>query len=120
MLIVHNHLGGIRYTKAFFISLISNTVKNCFGVSAMNPSGPVQLAVDRIPVINKKLGKNKGIKIKVVDGGVYMSFHISVMFGVNASAVVDSIKNKLSYAIEEQTNLRAERIDIFIDGLTKI
>lgn len=119
MLIVHNHLGGIRYTKAFFVSLISNTVKNCFGVSAMNPNGPVQLAIEKIPAIDKKLGNNKGIKIKVVDGGVYMSFHISVMYGVNASAVVDSIKNKLSYAIEEQTNLRAEQIDIYIDGLTK-
>ncbi len=120
MLIVHNHLGGIRYTKSFFTSLIGSTVKNCFGVSAMNASSPVQLIAEKIPLIRDTFGINKGVKVKVINGRVYMSFHISVMYGVNASAVVASIKNKLTYAIEEQTNLRAERIDVYIDGLTKV
>ena len=118
MIIVHNHLGGIEFTKSFFVSLISNTVTSCFGVSAMNAATPAERAAELVPLLGKFFDINKGVSVRVKDKKVSIGIHISVMYGVNVSAVTDSIKNKLRYAVEEQTRLPVEKIDVYIDGLT--
>lgn len=118
MIVVHNHLGGIQFTKAFFVSLIANTATSCFGVSAMNASTPLERFADNLPFIGDLFGINKGVNVSIRNGKVSIGIHISVMYGVNVSAVTASIKNKLRYAVEEQTKLSVERIDIYIDGLT--
>ena len=118
MIVVHNHLGGIEFTKDFFVSLISATAENCFGVSAMNASNPKEQFAELFPALGRALNIPKGVSVKVKGGKVYISIHISVMYGVNMSAVVRSIKNKLRYAVEEQTRLPVEKIDVYVDGLT--
>ena len=118
MIVVHNHLGGIEFTKSFFVSLIANTATSCFGVSAMNASTPAERIADLIPVLGNVLGINKGVNVHIRNGKVSIGIHISVMYGVNISAVVASIKNKLRYAVEEQTRLTVEKVDVYVDGLT--
>ena len=118
MIVVHNHLGGIEYTRDFFVSLISATAENCFGVSAMNASNPKERLAEFFPALGRVLNIPKGVTVGIKDGKVYIGIHISVMYGVNISAVVSSIKNKLRYAVEEQTRLPVEKIDVYIDGLT--
>ncbi|MBR5091173.1 MAG: Asp23/Gls24 family envelope stress response protein [Ruminiclostridium sp.] len=118
MIVVHNHLGGIEFTKAFFVSLIANTATSCFGVSAMNASTPAERMAELVPFLGNLFDINKGVNVRIKNGKVSICIHISVMYGVNVSAVVASIKNKLRYAVEEQTRLPVERIDVYIDGLT--
>lgn len=118
MIVVHNHLGGIEYTKDFFVSLISATAENCFGVSAMNASNPKERIGEIFPALGRAFNIPKGVSVSVRGGKVSIGIHISVMYGVNISAVVSSIKNKLRYAVEEQTRLPVEKIDVYIDGLT--
>ncbi|MBP5604774.1 MAG: Asp23/Gls24 family envelope stress response protein [Ruminiclostridium sp.] len=118
MIIVHNHLGGIEFTKAFFVSLIADTTMNCFGVSAMNAVTPLERASELIPFLGRMLNVNKGVEVRIKNGAVSIGLHISVMYGVNVSAVTASIKNKITYAVEEQTKLPVEKIDVYIDGLT--
>ena len=118
MIIVHNHLGGIKFTKPFFASLIANTTNSCFGVAAMNASTPIERLADVLPITSSLFNIHKGIKVRINGGRVSIAIHISVMYGVNVSAVVGSIKNKLRYAVKEQTHLTVEKIDVYIDGLT--
>ena len=118
MIIVHNHLGGIKFTRPFFASLISKTATSCFGVAAMNASRPIERLADILPITSSLFNIHKGVDIRIKNGKVNISIHISVMYGVNVSAVVNSIKNKLRYAVEEQTRLTVENIDVYIDGLT--
>ncbi len=118
MIVVHNHLGGIEYTKEFFYSLISTTAENCFGVSAMNSSTAKERLAEMFPEAGRFFKIPKGVNVRIKDGKVSMAIHISVMYGVNISAVVSSIRNKLRYAVEEQTQLPVEAIDVYIDGLT--
>lgn len=118
MIVVHNHLGGIEFTRSFFVSLIANTAMNCFGVSAMNASTPTERFAELVPFVGKMFDINKGVEVRIKNSKVSIGIHISVMYGVNVSAVVASIKNKLRYAVEEQTRLSVEKIDVYIDGLT--
>lgn len=118
MIVLHNHLGCIEFTKPFFVSLIANTVTGCFGVSAMNASTPAERLSEIIPITASLLNISKGVNVRIKNGKVIIAIHISVMYGVNIQAVVSSIKNKLRYVVEEQTRLSVEKIDVYIDGLT--
>ena len=97
MIVVHNHLGGIQFTRSFFVSLIANTAMSCFGVSAMNASTPAERFAEIVPFVGKMLDINKGVNVRIRNSRVCIGIHISVMYGVNVSAVVASIKNKLRY-----------------------
>ncbi len=117
MIILQNHCGGIRYTKAFFDELVSQTVVSCFGVAEMNASNPMEDIITRIPAAKAFFNKGKGVSIKISGKKITISIHISISYGTNAAAVTNSIKHKLCYVIEEQTGLPVERVNVYIDGL---
>ena len=118
MIVVHNHLGGIEFTRSFFVSLITGTIKNCYGVADINASNAAEKIADKLPLFGRIFDISKGVNVKITGGKVCIAVHISVMYGVNVSAVVNSVRNKIRYAVEEQTGLPVDRIDIYIDGLT--
>lgn len=117
MIIVQNHCGGIRYTKAFFDELVSQTVVSCFGVAEMNAASPAEDLMVRIPIIKNLFSAGKGVSVKLSDKKISISIHISITYGTNAAAVTNSIRHKLSYVVEEQTGLPVERVNVYIDGL---
>jgi uncharacterized alkaline shock family protein YloU len=43
--------------------------------------------------------------------------HISVSYGVNISAIVESIVNKVRYTVEEATDLKVSKVNVYIDAL---
>ena len=118
MVVVHNYLGGIEFTKPFFVSLISNTVMGCMGVSAMNASTPAERLADIVPITASLFDISKGVNVRIKNNKVSIEIHISVMYGVNIPAIVSSIRNKLKYVVEEQTRLSVDKIEVYIDGLT--
>ncbi len=117
MVIVQKHCGGIRYTKEFFNSLVSETVISCFGVAALNAENRAEELFSRIPLLKKRYGAGKGINVDIRRGKIRISLHISVVFGTNAAAVTESIRHKLEFVVEEQTGLPVENVTIYIDDL---
>ena len=117
MIIVQNHCGGIRYTKAFFDELVSQTVVSCFGVAEMNASSPAEDIISRIPGVKNIFSAGKGVSVRISGKKISINIHISISYGTNAAAVTNSIKHKLSYVVEEQTGLPVERVNVYIDGL---
>ena len=45
--------------------------------------------------------------------------HIAVSYGVNINAIVDSIVNKVRYTVEEATELRVSKVNVYVDALSK-
>lgn len=117
MIILQNHCGAVRYTRAFFDELVSQTVVSCFGVAEMNPTGPMEDIVTRIPITKALFNKRKGVSVKISGKKITISIHISISYGTNAAAVTNSIKHKLCYVVEEQAGLPVERVNVYIDGL---
>lgn len=116
MIKVKNHVGEITVSQEYFMSLISNTVTNCFGVVQMNASTAKQTLMAYLP---KKEGKNApcGVSVRVGKDKLVVDLHITVMYGVNVSAVVKSIMNKVRYTIEESTGISVERVNVYVDGI---
>jgi len=117
MVTKRTHLGDITVTRQFFSELIGRTIVNCYGIVDMNADGVKQTLIDSIPFLKKKRNVDKGVSFKVVRDKIYVELHITVMYGINVSSIVKSIQHKIKYAVEEETELSVERVDVFVDGI---
>lgn len=111
---IENHLGTIDVSMDYITALIGNTVTNCFGVAQMNSVGPKQGVLS---FLDKNSAFDKGVIIKNNKGSLLIDLHITVSYGVNISAITDSIINKVRYAIEEATDYSVMKVNVFIDGM---
>ena len=117
MVVIQNHLGKIRYTRAFFTTLISSAVTSCFGVAGLMPCNKYEDFITSFPVLRKFYNESKGINIRITEGKVRIALHIAVAQGTNTAALTDNIQEKLSFIINEQTGLKVEKVDVYIDDL---
>ncbi len=117
MVVIQNHLGKIRYTRAFFYNLISSAVTSCFGVAGLTPCNRYEDILTFVPVVGKLFSESKGINVKISDGKLRIALHVAVVYGTNTTALTDNIQEKLSFIIAEQTGLNVEKVDVYIDDL---
>lgn len=115
MLNIENHLGTISISKEYLTSLIAHTASTCFGVADLNSADGGSL----LSVLFKKADMNKKecVKLTVKDGKLVVALHISVVFGTNISAIVDSVVHKIRYTVEEKTGLEVGKVTVFVDGM---
>ncbi len=116
MIRVQNHVGEIAISEEYFVSLISNTVTNCFGVVQMNVSNAKETIMSYIPFL-KNANAKPGVAVRVGRDKLVIDLHITVMYGVNVGAVVKSIMNKVRYTVEESTGISVERVNVYVDGI---
>ena len=118
MVIIQNHIGEIKLSRQFFSQLIGNTLVNCFGVVDTNAGNVRQIMINTLPFLKKRLQTDKGVNIRPTqDGKLVIDLHITVMYGVNVGSVVKNIRHKIMYAVEEETGLAVQKINVFVDGI---
>lgn len=115
MLTVENHLGNIGISKEYLTSLIGYTVSTCFGVVGLNSADRKRGLLSLFK--KAEIGRKKCVKLEVRGGKLYISLHITVVFGTNISAVADSLAHKIRYTVEEKTGLEVGKITVYIDGM---
>lgn len=111
---INNTLGTITLTTEYFANLVGSTATTSFGVSGMANSGPVEgfrslLFGSDFP--------EKGVRVSERGGNLNIDIHIRVIYGMNISAIVESISQKVKYAVEEATGLRVDSINVYVDEL---
>lgn len=116
MIKIDNHLGTINITNSYLTALIGHAAASCFGVVRMNPVGARQ------GVKTNLLGATSienGVRVTVPKGANHMviDLHIFVTYGINVSAIVDSIINKVRYVVESETGIAVNKINVFVDGM---
>ena len=117
MVVIQNHLGEINVSRQFFSQLIGGTLVNCFGVVDTNVGNTKQILRNALPFLNKNNQIDKGVTVHAKGDKLIIDIHITVMYGVNVNSVVKSIQNKIMYAVNEETGLTAEKINVFVDGI---
>ena len=117
MVVIQNHLGEITMTKQYFSVLVGNALSNCFGVVEKNAGNAKQTVLSSLPFLNKKNYADKGVNIYTENGKLFVDVHITVMYGVNVSTVVESIQHKVAYTIEDATDITVEKVNVYIDGI---
>ncbi len=117
MIKFENPNGYIEITNAYFATLVGRAAQSCFGVTGMVNGSAYESIVSAIK--SKATGEkfSQGVSVKSVDGQLQIELHISVSYGVNITAIVESIINKVRYTVEEATDLKVNTVNVYVDAL---
>lgn len=117
MIKLENPNGYIEITNNYFANLVGRAAQSCFGVTGMVESNPYRSLKNAIKQRVSGDNSDQGVIVKNVNGELIIDLHISVSYGVNISAIVDSIVNKVRYTVEEATDLKVSKVNVYIDAL---
>lgn len=117
MIKFENPNGYIEITNAYFANLVGRAAQSCFGVTGMVNASPYESIVSAIKHKASWDNSSQGVCVKSVNGSLNIDLHISVSYGVNITAIVDSIINKVRYTVEEATDLKVSSVNVYVDGL---
>ena len=113
MIKLENPNGYIEVTNNYFANLVGRAAQSCFGVTGMVNSNAYQSLKNK----SAKDNLDQGVTGRSVNDDLIIELHISVSYGVNISAIVESIVNKVRYTVEEATDLKVSKVNVYIDAL---
>ena len=115
MIKMDNHLGKISVSNIYFANLIGHAASECFGVSGLVNSTPAQGVRS---VFSRREIPDKGVRVRSSGGRLVIDLHIAVTYGVNISAIVKSIINKVTYTVENACELTVSKVNVYIADMT--
>ena len=114
MIRIENHLGTIEISQEYFSYLVGQAASSCYGVAGMVKSGPKQ---GLRSVFSRRSYADEGLRVRSEGDKLVVDLHISVIYGMNISAIAKSIVNKVRYTVEEATGLDVKKVNVYIDGM---
>ncbi|MEM1483279.1 Asp23/Gls24 family envelope stress response protein [Oscillospiraceae bacterium PP1C4] len=110
---MENQFGTIEISQEYFSNLVGKAASECFGVAGMinSPTQGIRSA------IAGRDTPDKGVHVRNSGGGLVIDLHIVVVYGMNISAIVKSIVNKVRYTVEQATNFDVAKVNVFVDAM---
>ena len=105
MIKFRNHIGTIGISTGYLRQLISDTAESCFGVAGLNAYGAKQ-------GVSAMLKKENTTKDELI-----VDLHITVNYGINVGAIVDSIIHKVNYVLTEQAGVNVKSVNVYVDEM---
>lgn len=115
MIKLENHLGTIEMSQSYFVALIGRAASSCFGVAGMANSNKRQQI--RSFIKKAQFFADQGVAVRRDNDLLNIELHIIVTYGLNISAICQSIVNKVKYTVEKSTGLQVGDIKVFVDGM---
>lgn len=113
MVSYETHSGRVRISDHYFAQLIGDAVSSCYGVVKMVPQG-VQWVRH---YLTRAQHTDTGITVRGDEHQVTVDLHIAVLYGMNISAISQSIVNKVTYVVEEATGIKVKKVTVHIDRM---
>ena len=114
MIKIKNHLGTIGISTGYLRQLISATAESCFGVAGLNAYGAKQ----GVYAMLKRENTTKGVIISQDGDELVVDLHITVTYGVNVGAIVDSIIHKVNYVLTNEAGVSVKAVNVYVDEMT--
>ena len=114
MIAYENHLGTVRISHNYLAKLIGNAVSSCYGVTNMVPKGTQWWRSKLL----KRSFADTGIQVRG-NKPLIVDLHISVMYGLNISAISNSIVHKVKYTVEEATGISGSKVLVHVDRMSE-
>jgi len=114
MVNIVNSYGRLSIANEVFTNLAGDAATSCFGVKGMagrnKDGGALQLL--------RRESMSKGVFVyPEEDGSISLELHIGIDYGVNISAVTNSIISEVKYKLEKSTGVPVKRVDVYIDTI---
>ncbi len=103
------------------ISVSNKSIAEVAGFAALECYGVVDLAVKgkKLKKRNpRKIGAYKrSVKVTTLDNRIYIDISVILKYGVNITAVAESLRKSVKYAIEEWTGIIVQKVNINVAGI---
>ena len=110
-------LGLVTVNDDVIIRVAGYAALDCYGIVGM---ASVSLK-DGFVRLLKRDSLHKGIEVTVTeDNTVSLGLHIIVAYGVSIYAVSENLIETVRYQIQEQTGLKVDSINVFVEGVRPI
>ena len=114
MICIENRLGTIHVSQEYFSYLIGHAASSCYGVAGMVKSGTKQ---GLRSLFSRRSFPDEGIRVRGENGRLVVDLHIAVVYGMNISAIAQSIVHKVRFTVEQATGLDVRRVNVFVDSI---
>lgn len=117
MVSIENHIGKISVSESYITELVRHAVCDCFGVADVCSVTTFRAAVSSLT--GGRLFKRKGVIVRTdKNGGLSIDLHIKVTYGTNIAAAVSSITHKVTFTVEEATDVQVNAVNVFVDEMS--
>ena len=103
------------------VCVADNVVATIAGLAAMQCAGVVgmatQGAAEGLAELLRIDSLTKGIKVYTNEDSVRFELHVIIEYGVSMVAAAHNVIEAVKYAVESQTGLKVENVDVLIQGI---
>ncbi len=103
------------------VTIANDVVASIAGAVATKSYGVVGMAAknrkDGLVSLLKFDNMSKGVKVTAEDGGIVITMHIMVEYGVNIKAICDSIIHNVEYKIEKNVGLKVKKVEVIVESV---
>ncbi|MBE7064046.1 MAG: Asp23/Gls24 family envelope stress response protein [Clostridia bacterium] len=111
--IMHTDLGVVYMEESALAKMAGNIATKCYGVVGM----VYRSKRDGIVSLLKRDKMGKGIQVTMTEKGLSVSLHIMVEYGVNISAVSESIVKNVKYQMKENAGLVISDVTVYVESI---
>lgn len=114
MIKFNDTLGRSVLTNEYFVDLVAEAIKSCYGVAGMSASDYKDTV--RSAIFGKDY-QHKGVVVTEEEGSLVISLHVKVMYGVSIATIADNIRDRVRYTVEKATKLKVSKINVYVDDI---
>ena len=112
--IFENEFGSITISSSVISAIAGSVATKCYGVVGM----AFKNTKDGIVNLLKAGNLSKGIQISFDEAdALSIDLHIIVQYGVNISAICQSIMNNVKYQVTTITGLEVENVNVYVESV---
>jgi uncharacterized alkaline shock family protein YloU len=108
ILLAESDLGRVVVTTDAISAIAGRAVDESFGV--------VDQAGRRGPLRLLARGRQSGVRVREVDGGIALELHVVVDYGINLGEVSAMVQSRVAYEVERHTGLAVEAVNVHVDS----
>ena len=110
----NNENGKISVSTNVYVDIAGTAASNCFGVKGM----AARSVKDGVYHLLRKESARKGVHVEFhEDDSITISLHIIVEYGVNLTAVANSIISEVRYVVTQTTGTTVRDVNVYIDSI---
>ncbi len=115
-MISHNNENGkIIVSTNVYTDIAGTAATNCFGVKGM----AARSMKDGVYHLLRKESASKGVSVEFHgDDTITIDLHIIVDYGVNLTAVCNSIISEVRYVVTNSTGTEVRDVNVYVDSLS--
>ena len=112
--IFENEFGSITISSSVISAIAGSVATKCYGVVGM----AFKNTKDGIVNLLKAGNLSKGIQVSFDEAdALNIDLHIIVQYGVNISAICQSIINNVRYQVTTITGLTVENVNVYVESV---